>query len=129
MRKQKNSLLTKKRKEYEMMKKEVFIVNAQCGGDHDQFYYVFNEHYYYNLFLECCEYLNRSDETSIISLIENCKAVDETFDWIDDSEISEIASSLDDLFEGTYTCIDGVMELIELVRDVIISEETEVYIP
>ena len=62
-------------------------------------------------------------------MIENCKAVDETFDWIDDSEISEIASSLDDLFEGTYTCIDGVMELIELVRDVIISEETEVYIP
>lgn len=111
------------------MKKEVFIVTVQEGGDYDLFYYVFNERYYYDLFLECCEYLNRSDETSIISLIENCKAVDETFDWIDDSEISEIASSLDDLFEGTYTCIDGVMELSELVKDVIISEETEVYIP
>ena len=111
------------------MKKNVFIVKAQCGGDCDLFYYVFTDRYYYDLFLECCEYLERADEESIISLIGNCKAVDETFDWIDDSEISEVASSLDELFEGTYTDTDSVTKLMELVKDDIVSEEAEVYIP
>ena len=110
------------------MKKEVFIVTVQEGGDYDLFYYVFNERYYYDLFLEWCDYIERSEEL-IISLIENCKAVDGTFDWISDSEISEKASSLEDLFKGTFTCIGSVTELIKLVKDDIISEEAEVYIP